>query len=275
MSFGGFSLAVRFSIFLLSLLLSACSFNSVFFPIDGRPTDTVDIDFETIELVSSDGKKVQHYLFNANAEPKATIFVFQGSGSTVLNWYKVVKPLVEAGYQIFMMEYRGFGSSEGAASHHAISIDANVALNYLAERGDVKTKPLLIMGQSYGGQLAIYVTHKNPHLVDGLITEGTFTSFSEEAASFSPWPISSLVNLIVLNEYKSVDLIQGIKTNKLFIHSNKDNVVPFDMALQLYSKATGAKELWTINGKHVAGLLDNPVSYVSKVNELYKKTHNK
>jgi fermentation-respiration switch protein FrsA (DUF1100 family) len=267
-------LTVKFSICLLSLFLTACSFNSVFFPIDERPADTVDIDIEKIELVSSDGKRVQHYFFNANHYSKATILVFHGSGSTVLNWYKVVRPLVEDGYQVFMMEYRGFGTSEGDASHDSIAFDANAALNYLAGRVDVKTKPLLVMGQSYGGQLAIYVTHKNQHLVDGLVTEGTYTSFSEEAASFSPWPISSLVNLIVSNEYNSLDLIQDIRTNKLFIHSNEDNVVPFGMAQKLYSKATGQKELWVINGKHVAGLLDNPVEYVSKVNELFKKTHN-
>jgi len=268
-------LTVKFSILLLSLLLSSCSFNSVFFPIDERPADAVDIDIEKIELVSSDGKRVQHYFFNASHYSKATIFVFQGSGSTVLNWYKVIKPLVDDGYQVFMMEYRGFGTSEGDASHDSIAFDANAALNYLADRVEVKTKPLLVMGQSYGGQLAIYVTHKNQHLVDGLITEGTFTSFSEEAASFSSWPISSLVNLIVSNEYNSLDLIQDIRTNKLFIHSNEDNVVPFDMGQKLYNKATGQKELWVINGKHVAGLLGNPVEYVSKVNELIKKTHNK
>lgn len=267
-------MTIRPLIFLLSLLLSACSFNSVFFPIDERSADAVDIEIEKIELTSSDGKRVQHYFFNASHASKATIFVFQGSGSTVLNWYKMVKPLIEDGYQVFMMEYRGFGASEGYASHDSVAFDANVALNYLVGRVEVETKPLLVMGQSYGGQLAIYVTHKNQHLVDGLITEGTFTSFSEEAASFSSWPFSSLINLIVLNEYNSLELIQDIRANKLFIHSNEDNVVPFDMGQKLYNKATGQKELWVINGKHVAGLSDKPVEYVSKVNKMLKKIHN-
>ena len=269
-------MTIKLLICLLSFLLSACSFNSVFFPIDERLADVVDIEkIERIELVSSDGKKVQHYLFNADHDSKATIFVFHGSGSTVLNWYKVIEPLIDDGYQVFMMEYRGFGISEGHASHDSVAFDANVALRYLADRIEVETKPLLVMGQSYGGQLAIYVTHQNQHLVDGLITEGTFTSFSEEAASFSPWPISSLVNLIVSNEYKSLALIQEIRTNKLFIHSKEDKVVPFNMAQQLYNKAIGQKELWAINGKHVAGLIDKPIEYLSKVNELLQKTQHK
>ncbi|MCW8093160.1 alpha/beta hydrolase [Alteromonas sp. ASW11-130] len=259
----------------MALFLSACSFNSVFFPVDERPSASVNTDMETVELDSSDGKRVFHYFFNTSQNSKATILVFQGSGSTVANWYKVIRPLIQDGYQIFMMEYRGFGSSEGDATHNSIAIDANAALNYLASRKEVKTKPLLVMGQSYGGQLAIYVTYKNQHLVDGLITEGTFTSFSEEAASFVPWPISSLINLIVSNEYNSLELISAIKTNKLFIHSAEDKVVPFEMAKKLYNKAVGRKNLWVIEGKHVAGLLNNPDTYVSKVNALLQKTHDR
>ncbi|WDE04350.1 alpha/beta fold hydrolase [Thalassomonas viridans] len=267
-------MTARFFIYFLIFLLPACSFNSVFFPIDERPDDVVDVNIERVELVSSDGKRIQHYFFKTDSPIKATIFVFQGSGSKVLNWFKVVKPLVEDGYQVFMMEYRGFGASEGDARHDSVANDANTALLYLAGRTDVEAKPLLVLGQSYGGQLAIYVTHKNQHLVDGLITEGTYTSFSEEAASFSPWPISSLVNLIVSNEYESLELIRDIRTSKLFIHSKEDKVVPFDMTQKLYSKAIGQKELWVINGRHVAGLLDKPVEYVSKVNELLNKTYN-
>jgi fermentation-respiration switch protein FrsA (DUF1100 family) len=260
---------VRLFIFLLTFFLSACSFNSVFFPVDDRADESVgSVDIERVELVSSDGNKIQHYFFKSNNSPKATIFVFHGSGSKVINWFKVVKPLIANSYQVFMMEYRGFGSSQGSASHDLVANDANAALQYLASRDDVKNKPLLVLGQSYGGQLAIFVTHKNQHLIDGLITEGTYTSFSEEAASYSPWPISSFVNLIVSNKYESQELIQEIAISKLFIHSKEDKIVPFYMAQLLYSKAIDNKELWVINGKHVSGLLDKPLEYVSKINEL-------
>ena len=269
-------MTAKILIFFLTFLLSACSFNSVFFPVDERADAIVNaINIKRIELVSNDKKKIQHYLISSEHSSKATIFVFQGSGSTAINWIKVIKPLIESGYQVFMMEYRGFGDSEGDASHDSVANDANIALQYLAERADVKDKPLFVLGQSYGGQLAIYVTHKNQQLIDGLITEGTFTSFSEEAASFNPWPISLLVSLIVSNEYESHELMQSIETNKLFIHSKEDKVVPFEMAEILYSKAIGKKELWVINGKHVSGLLDKPVEYVSRIDGLLLNIHKK
>jgi pimeloyl-ACP methyl ester carboxylesterase len=268
-------LTTKLLILLAMLSLSSCSFNSVFFPIDERPDDLFDVDVEKVELVSSDGKTIQHYFFKPELPAKATIFVLHGSGSKVINWFKVVKPLVENRYQVFMMEYRGFGSSEGEAHHHSVANDANAALLYLTGRTDVKSKPLLILGQSYGGQLAIYVTHKNQYLVDGLITEGTYTSFSEEAASFSPWPISLFVESIVSNEYESHELIRDIKIHKLFIHSKKDEVVPFNMAKILFNNANGHKELWTLNGKHVTGLIDRPIKYVAKINELLFKVDKK
>ena len=258
---------VRVFVLCSTFILSACSFNGVFFPVDERADDVVERDIEQVELVSNDGKKIQHYLFKPDHPAKATIFIFQGSASKVINWFSLVKPLVDDGYQVFMMEYRGFGASEGEAEHDLVANDANIALNYLVGRASVKDKPLLVLGQSYGGQLAIYVTHKNQNIVDGLITEGTFTSFSEEAAFSSPWLVSPLVKLIVSNDYESEQLIRDIHTNTLIIHSKEDKVVPFNMAQVLFNKASGNKELWVIQGKHIAGLKEEPKAYVSKVNE--------
>ncbi|KZW98770.1 hypothetical protein JL49_21365 [Pseudoalteromonas luteoviolacea] len=106
---------------------------------------------ETAKLTSSDGKIINHFLFKLSQKPKATIFVFQGSGSNVVNWYKVIKPLIENGYQILMMEYRCFGESDWEASHSLVAQDASRALIYLSDRRDVKDLPILVLGQSHGG----------------------------------------------------------------------------------------------------------------------------
>ncbi|OCQ23113.1 hypothetical protein A7985_03960 [Pseudoalteromonas luteoviolacea] len=256
------------------LLISGCSFSGVFFPIDKRPDDPIKGIVETVQLSSPDGKMINHFLFKPPHKPKATIFVFQGSGSKVVNWYKVIKPLIESNYQIFMMEYRGFGDSEGKASHALVANDASQALRYLVTRSDVKQMPVLVMGQSYGGQLAIYVAHSHPEFVDALITEGTFTSFGDEAAYSSPLLVRPFVRAVFSEPYISEELIADLQHPMLIVHSSQDKVVPFSMAETLYAKANGEKELWEIKGKHIAAMIDLPQDYVSKINDLLRRSRN-
>ncbi|KZN30011.1 hypothetical protein N480_03445 [Pseudoalteromonas luteoviolacea S2607] len=256
------------------LLISGCSFSGVFFPIDERPDDSIEGIVETTQLTSSDGNTINHFLFKPPHKPKATIFVFQGSGSKVVNWHKVIKPLIENGYQVFMMEYRGFGKSEGEASHSLVAQDASRALTYLSDRLDVKGLPILVLGQSYGGQLAIYVTHKHPDLVDGLITEGTFTSFSDEAAYSSPLLAKPFVRAIFSEPYVSEELIADLQKPLLIVHSSQDKVVPFSMAKTLYARARSDKKLWEVKGKHVAAMIDYPQEYVDRINELLQRSQN-
>lgn len=256
-------------IILLSMSVASCSFSGVFFPLDTRPKPNTQTNVEQIRLNSFDDTLVNHYLFKTDQVAKSTIFVLQGSGSTVHHWYKVITPLLKQGHQVFMMEYRGFANSDGEATHINVAKDTINALKYLKTREDIQGLPLLLMGHSYGGQPAIYAAAKLPQYVDALIVEGTFSSFSEEAAYSAPWFVSPVVELIVKDSYKASELIQSIEVPVLVIHSVDDKVVPFDMANTLVNNSSA--DLWKITGKHVAGLVEQPENYLAKVENIVEE----
>ena len=241
---------------------------------DERPDESVYPNIENVTLKSVDGINIHHTLIKPQLEPKATIFVFQGSGSKVSNWAKLLKPLVEDGYQIFLMDYRGFGSSEGEARHEVVATDAHSAFLYLINLNEVKNKKLLVLGQSYGGQLAINVASNYPEHVDALITEGAFTSFQDIAVHSTPWIGKPFTWMIFSNPYDSTELIKETSVPKLIIHSQEDDVVPLSMGKELYEAAGGKKEFWEISGKHTDALIDYPKIFVLKVNELLGFYHN-
>ena len=225
-------------------------------------------------LKSADGKNIHHFLIKPQSNPKATIFVFHGSGSKVANWTKLLRPLLEDGYQLFLMEYRGFGGSEGNASHETVAADAHRAFLYLVGREDVKDKPLLILGQSYGGQLAINVAARYPEEVDALVTEGAFTSFRNIAVYSTPWIGKPFTWAFFRNPYSSVKCIQKAAMPKLIIHSQEDDVVPFFMGKELFEHAGDYKEFWETNGKHADTLVDYPKEFVVRINKLAGLAHN-
>ena len=256
------------TILLASGLICGCSFDATFFPVDERPDDHIHTNQEIIVLKSADGKSIHHVLIKPQYDAKATIFVFHGSGSKVSNWTKLLNPLVEDGYQLFLMEYRGFGNSDGNAGHEAVASDAGQAFLYLIGREDVKNKPLLILGQSYGGQLAINVAAKYPQHVDVLVTEGTFTSFRNIAVHSTPWIGKPFTWILFSNPYSSVELIKEASMPKLIIHSQEDDVVPFFMGEELFGLADSNKEFWKIRGKHADALVDYPTEFVVRINKL-------
>lgn len=251
-----------------------CSFDSTFFPVDKRPDDATPMNQEHIVLKSADGNNIHHFLIKPQSNPKATIFVFHGSGSKVANWTKLLKPLLEDGYQLFLMDYRGFGGSEGNASHKTVAADAHRAFLYLIGREDVKDKPILILGQSYGGQLAINVAARYPEEVDALVTEGAFTSFRNIAVYSTPWIGKPFTWAFFRNPYSSVKCIQNAAMPKLIIHSQEDDVVPFFMGEELFEHAGDDKEFWETNGKHTDALVDYPNEYVARINRLAGLAYN-
>ena len=260
---------IRILTSLLALLwVSGCSFDRTFFPVDERPDDIAVMSQENIVLKSADDKNIQHFLIKPHTEPKATIFVFHGSGSKVANWTKLLKPLLEDGFQMFLMEYRGFGESEGSATHETVVADAHRAFLYLIGREDVKDKPLVILGQSYGGQLAINVAASYPQEVDALVTEGTFTSFRDIAVYSTPWIGKPFTWAIFRNPYSSVNFIREATMPKLIMHSQEDGVVPFFMGEELFEHARDYKEFWETSGNHANALVDYPTEFVARINKV-------
>ncbi len=251
-------------------LVYGCSFDDTFFPVDTRPDGDTYPNQENVVLMSTDGKNIHHFLIKPRSNPKATIFVFHGSGSTVANWAKLLKPLLEDGYQLFFMEYRGFGNSEGHASHETVVADARRAFLYLIGREDVKNKPLLILGQSYGGQLAINVAASYPGEVDALVTEGTFTSFRSIAVHSTPSIGKPFTWAFFLNPYNSVKSIQEVAAPLLIVHSQEDDVVPFFMGEELFDHAGGYKEFWKTHGKHTDAFVNYPEEFVLRINGIAK-----
>lgn len=249
-------------------LLSACSFDSTFFPVDERLDDRPAAHKEDILLISADGHSIHHVLITPQSSPKATIFVFHGSGSKVSNWTGLLQPLLDDGYQVFLMEYRGFGISEGEASHKDVALDAHRAFRYLASRDDVKNRPLLVLGQSYGAQLAINIAANYSEEVSVLITEGAFTSFRDIALHSSPWIAKPFTWAFFLNPYSSTELIKEASMPKLIIHSQDDEIVPFFMGEELFNQASGQKEFWKIRGQHTDALVDYPSESVFRINEI-------
>jgi len=92
------------------------------------------------------------------------------------------------GCNVLMVEYRGYGTSNGEPSEDGLKLDAQAALDYLhEERKDVDSRQIFVFGRSLGGAVAIWLAHRNPRGLRGVMVENSFTSIYAMATPIFPF----------------------------------------------------------------------------------------
>lgn len=278
---------------LIIILLSSCSLNKIFLHPQKLPSKTtkikvVDLDRKDTTIIHFAGPEFQpEFTNNHNAfihkqfrvesillknnkglllngwllkpisgeKINVTLLHLHGNEGCLASQYQAIAPLVKDGVQIFMFDYSGFGFSAGKATMQNIQADALAALNYISTRADVKNTKLVIYGQSLGGYLAAVIAAQNSEKIDGLVTEGAFSSPKDMGAYKARKSIGLgfIGRLLVKEDCSAKALIKRYHKPYLIIHSSEDEEVPFYMGRLLYNEANTPKEFYQIKGAHING----------------------
>ena len=149
------------------------------------------------------------------------------------------------GYNLLLVDYRGYGLSTGGEPSEAkVYEDAEAAWNYLLKQRGVLAQRTFIYGHSLGGAVAIDLAIHHPEAA-GLIAESAFSSMAAMGNQDYPYlPISLLLN----QRFDNLDKIGRLKIPVLFIHGTWDTKVPYQMSQQLFDQASQPKYLKLIEG---------------------------
>ena len=284
---------------LLTLFVSSCAFNKIFlhpFPLTRTDTyseyveefeDTLTLSFQedyspvikqsNNEIADLPYRINNHFFENSNGDslnawliqPKenyngTTIYFLHGNAGNIVYNYGLMEPFMKNGFQVFMIDYSGFGFSQGKSKRNSVLRDGQEGLDYLLSRKDIHYHKLLIYGQSLGGHLAAVVGTKNQSVIDGLIVEGAFSSHKDIANDRVP----VLSRIFVREMYSAEKSIRNYKKDLLIIHSTEDKTIPYKHGERLYEVANEPKSLYTIDGRHVFGPLLYGDSIMLKMKEM-------
>ncbi len=208
------------------------------------------LDFEEVWIpVNADTKRPQQLHSWWIPQPKnhlGTLLFFHGAGLNIgynvsqANWFRWL------GLDVLLVEYRGYGLSEGDFPTEAsLYEDAEAALAYLTTEREIPTEEIMLYGHSLGGAIAINLAIHHPELA-GLIVHNSFTSMVE-MASFSNIARWFPVQLMLNQRFESLEKVRQLKMPKLFIHAIGDPRIPVYMGKRLYAAAPEPKELILMN----------------------------
>eukprot|EP01047_Picozoa_sp_COSAG01_P063891 COSAG01_NODE_8360_length_2817_cov_3.679176_1_plen_300_part_00 len=152
-----------------------------------------NLAYEELRIKCADGVHICAWLVTQpgrvggkNVAP--TLIFFHGNAGTIAERLPNTDGLVkQCGCNVLMVEYRGYGTSEGTPSEPGLVADAQGALDALRERSDVDTGKIYVFGRSLGGAVAIKLAHDNPGVLRGVIVENTFTSINSMAMALFPF----------------------------------------------------------------------------------------
>lgn len=249
------------------LMLASCT--GVFFHPDRRTYFSPQhwgLAHEDIDFHAADGTRLHAWLLPAVGAARGTILFLHGNAQNISAHLASVAWLPERGYNVFLLDYRGYGSSQGTPQLDGLFADIEAAADYIARRDDLHAAPLVIFGQSLGGALAITAAAglQSKYAIAAVVSESAFSSYRTIAREklgqvWFTWPLRWPLSLAFADDVSPRRFAGKISPIPLLIvHGEADVVVPDHHARILYDAAIEPKELWLLPGVGHIAAVDRP-----------------
>ena len=247
----------------LLLALSGCS-SLLFYPEPGQPiTPTVaGLAYKDVKLTAADGTQLHGWWLPAKpgVPLKGTVLHLHGNGGNLAYHLGAVAWLPEQGYQVLMLDYRGYGLSQGKPGLPAVYQDIDAAFDWLEQQPSVQGQPLIVLGQSLGGAMGVHYLSQHPQQrarLKAVVLDGVPASYREVgqfalSTSWLTWPLQVPLSWLVPDADSAVYAMADMKDVPVLIfHSMDDPIVPLSNGIRLYQAAPPPKVLQLTRGGHV------------------------
>jgi uncharacterized protein len=191
-------------------------------------------------MISVEGATLNALHFRQK-NPKGIIFFLHGNAGNLKTWATGMDFYQRVNYDLFMLDYRGYGKSTGnIQSQQQLMDDVRAAWNLIA--ADYTDKHTVIYGRSLGTALATQLALEvNPSL---LVLVSPFTSMTAIAKAQYPFAPSFLLRYPLNTD----QIIADVSSKTVFIHGSDDTFIPISHSLALQSIATAPTQFLTIDG---------------------------
>lgn len=203
----------------------------VFLPVPLHPKHefNFEVDFEEY-LWETPFEGLINVLHFKVKNPKGIILYFHGNADNLHRWGKIASEFTKFGYDILIMDYRGYGKSSGSRNEKFLYSDAQFVYDFAKQHyGEENT---VVYGRSLGGAFAVKMAaDNNPKVV---ILEATFYNLQDIANRWLPVKVTDKVSTKMTYHFLSNENILNINTALYHFHGTKDKIVPINSGKKLF-----------------------------------------
>ena len=229
----------------------------LFYPLtrlDAAPSDW-GLAYEDVYLTTPDNIKI-HGWYVPKKSAKQVVLFFHGNGGNIAHRGDSLKIFHQLGVSTLIIDYRGYGRSEGKPDEQGMYLDARAAWDYLTGSQGFQPQDVIIFGRSIGGAVATQLASQvKPR---ALILESTFSSVEDMASIYMPG-ISRLIYMRY--QFDTAARISQVKAPLLLMHSQDDDVIPYILGLKVFEAANRPKYSYELVGDHNTGFLNSMPGY--------------
>ena len=222
------------------------------------PND-IGLDYEDVSLATRDNE-VLHGWYITATNPVGVVLFFHGNAGNISHRLDSIEIFQELDLDVLIIDYRGYGQSSGKASEQGTYLDAQTAWDYLVNKRGIAPGKIVIFGRSLGGAVASWLAARTK--AGAVILESCFTSGPDMADRLYPF---LPVRLITRLKYPVKEYVKHVSSPLLIIHSQQDEIIPFDMGQSIFAAAMEPKEILVLSGDHNGGFLLNRNQYLAAI----------
>ncbi|MFA6972972.1 MAG: alpha/beta hydrolase [Gallionella sp.] len=244
----------------LALLLYLFQSHLVFYPQTGRELVAtpaqVGLPYEDIHLKTADEVHLHGWYIPAPDSRGAVLFL-HGNAGNISHRLDSLQMLHRLGYSTLIIDYRGYGNSDGKPTEQGTYLDAEAAWRYLTEQRHVPSCRIALFGESLGGAVAAWLAvRENPA---ALVISSSFTSVPDLGQQLYPYfPVRWLTRI----RYDTRENLRLTTVPVLVAHSPDDDIIPFEHGRALFAAANSPKQFLELAGGHNDGFIFMRASWI-------------
>lgn len=218
----------------------------IFFPEKGfyEKPGNYGYAYENVHFQTEDGVALFGWFLNAKGPARGTLLLTHGNAGNISHRLYKVKGWIERGFSVFLIDYRGYGQSQGTIRNSEdILRDARAGLKWLREEKKIPLSEVVLYGESLGSYPVIRLGAEHPVLA--VVLEAPFTSFLDLAAVHYPYVPKVLLKGFEFDNLKS---ISSLKSPIFILHGTQDEICPYSLSQALFKKALEPKEFFAVHG---------------------------
>ncbi len=197
-------------------------------------------EIEEYNVETRDGAIINGLRFKAK-NPKGVVFYLKGNSKSIKGWGKFAVDFTRHGYDVLMVDYRGFGKSTGRRTQKAIKRDLQMIYNKVKEI--TPEKYIILYGRSLGSGFATKLASmNNPRM---LILDAPYYSLSKVAKKYIPFMPLTLFLKFPMPTYK---WLKYVNCPIHIIHGTDDKLIPYKTSIKLSKIKPESTRLYTIIG---------------------------
>jgi pimeloyl-ACP methyl ester carboxylesterase len=216
----------------------------VFHPTPGvdLSPDALGVRGEEVFLRTEDDVRIHGFLLPDDGATRALLFL-HGNAGNASHRLPNAALLARLGVTVLLLDYRGYGRSEGRPTEQGVYADARAGLAHLVETLGFPEERVLLFGRSLGGAVAVDLARERR--LAGVVLESTFTSLADLSRHLLGFGAAAP---LLRGRFDSSAKIAELRGPLLVLHGDHDQIVPFALGRKLFEAAPEPKWFTAISG---------------------------